>query len=720
MARRRRLVLAGWAALLVACAALYPSLRSDLSAPDYRVSGADSTRAAQLLERYFPDAGSEQDVLVFYSPTLMARQPSFRAVVQRTLSLMARQREVSGVVGPYQRGGLQVSRDGHAAIAALGVSGDARELFSHAGQLQALAARSQSRSVQVWLTGYSPIARDLMGIENRDIERAELIGVPIALVILLLAFGSLAAAVLPLLGAGAGLLLTYGVLAILARAFRFDVLLLTIVTMIGVGIGIDYALFIVSRFREQLALAAPSEQGRDDHVARSVAVAIATSGQMVMFSGMIVALSLASLFVLDAPIFREIAVGAVVVVVCTLLAALTLLPATLAWLGPRVNRGSLSGRLQPADARAASERPAGWWARWAETVMRHPLLAACGSAAVLLVLTVPVAGLRTGINLDFSALHASPAGRAAQTLSSSFTAGALSPIEVLVLAAPGHPLPHLSRVQERQLAASLSGDSRVAALSVERRGQGILATVVPAVSIDSEGATALVGRLRQELAPRIRALTGATVLVGGTTAQFVDLSHETDDKLPLVLALVLSLSLVLLLIVFRSVVLPLKAALMNVLATGATMGMVVFVFQHGHGEHLLGFTTPGFIQVYLPLSVFALLFGLSMDYEVFLIGRMRESWRQTYDNRLAVSSGLEHTGRPISAAAAIMVAVFGSFITANVLEIKQFGFALAVAIALDATLVRLVLVPSLMRVLGSVNWWLPGSSRRAEEAAPRA
>jgi len=720
MARHRRIVLVVWAIVLVGCAALYPSLRGNLGAPDYRVQGADSTRAAQLIQRYFPGQGSEQDVLVFYSRSLRAYDPAFRAAVRQALSMMGKQRHVAGISGPYSSSGMsQISRDGHAAIAAIGVAGSARDLIAQAGHLQSVASAAQTSQVRVWMTGYSPIAKDLMNVETSDIERAEAIGVPVALVILLLAFGTFSAAALPLLLAGAGLLLTYGLLALLSKILRFDIFLLTIVTMIGVGIGIDYALFIVSRFREELARGDPGAPP-SARVTRSVAVSIATSGRVVMFSGAIVALSLACLFLVRAPIFQEISVGAVAVVFCTLLAALTLLPATLACLGHKINAGALPKVLQPANARPADERVVGGWARWAQTVMRHPVLAALSSGAILIAVAIPVLGLRTGINLDFSSLSGSPASNGEMVLAHSFTPGALSPIEVLVIPERGHPLGYLSPRRERQLADTVSKDTRVAALSVQRQRGSILVRIVPSVPIDSPAASALVGRLRRELAPRIRTLTGATVLVGGTTAQFVDLSHETHSKFPVVLALVLGLSVLLLLLVFRSVVLPLKAALMNLLATGATIGLVILVFQDGHGAGLFDFQSPGFIQVYLPLSVFALLFGLSMDYEVFLIGRMREEWLQTHENRRAVATGLQHTGRPISAAAAIMVAVFGSFVTANVLEIKQFGFALAVAIALDATLVRLVLVPALMRLLGSVNWWWPRSSRRAAEATPEA
>jgi putative drug exporter of the RND superfamily len=244
-------------------------------------------------------------------------------------------------------------------------------------------------------------------------------------------------------------------------------------------------------------------------------------------------------------------------------------------------------------------------------------------------------------------------------------------------------------------------------MTVRSYAAGALLSVVPTVPVDSPAAYALVRRIRGDLAPSLHARDGMDVLVGGALAQAVDISDVTSAKLPLVIILTLGMALTFLLMVFRSVVLPIKAVAMNVLATGATLGMVVLIFQDGHGESLLDFSSPGFIQSFLPISIFVLLFGLSMDYEVFLIRRMQEAWRKTGNNQLSVASGMEHTARPISAAAAIMVAVFGSFLTASVLELKEFGFALAVAIAIDATLIRLLLVPALMRLLGDRNWWLP-------------
>jgi RND superfamily putative drug exporter len=605
----------------------------------------------------------------------------------------------------------------------VGIAGDSRQLVERANHIQSAVDPLSRAGVKVWLTGYSPVANDITKVENEDVERAETIGVPVALLVLLLALGAAVAAVVPLAIAGSGLLLTYGVLALLATVLTFDSFLTTIVTMIGVGVGIDYALFIVSRFREELAQRAHSERAvAADEVEDAVGAAIASSGRTVLFSGAVVALALATLVVIRAPIFREFALGAASVVICTVIVALTLLPAVLALLGDHINKGALPTRMQPRDSRLQEADGQGVWARWALAIMRRPVLAAGTIAAVLIIATTPVLKLRTGVDFGISSLSGTPSGKGEQVLARSFGAGTLAPIEIVV--SGPRERGQLSRADSARaalLARELAptGHNGIAAVAVAAGRDAVLLTVAPTTPIDSYSSEQLVRHIRAALLPPLRA-SGLEIAVGGATAKVVDLSNETDAKFPLVLGLILALSLLFLTVVFRSVVLPIKAIAMNLLATGATVGIVIFIFQEGHGDHLLDFTGVGFIQVYLPLSIFALLFGLSMDYEVFLIRRMRETWLKTHDNELAVATGVEHTARPISAAAAIMVAVFGSFITANVLELKQFGLALALAIAIDATLIRLVLVPALMRLFGARNWWLPRLNPPAAAAAPEA
>jgi putative drug exporter of the RND superfamily len=709
MAVHRRLVLAMWVVLLVASAALYPSLQRALGAPDYQVSGSQSERVEKLVERRFPDVGTEEDALVFHSRSRIVSEGSYSKFIATVIARLGHEKGVKSILSPLAETALgQISIDEHSAVAAIALTGTSQQRFERAARLQtavAHAARVSGAGIQAWLTGYSPVTKDLVRVQTHDVERAEAIGLPVALVMLLLALGSLVAAFVPLLLAGAGLLLTYGVLAIVIEFSHFDNFLISIVAMVGVGIGIDYALIIVSRFREELARRPRCE---DEHarIADAVGVALATAGRTILFSGVICGLAIISMLTLRAAVFHEITVGVVAVVVCTLLAALTLLPAVLGLLGSRIDRGALPLRMQPANARMNDGgRPAGW-ARWALTMMRHPLPAIAGSVIVLLLAAVPVFGLHYGLNLGVFAVSEAPSGRGEQVLAHSFAPGAVSPARIIITGG-GSSAHGTDAMAAEALTETLRQDPRVADITERTSHAGVLLNVIMSVAVDSNSANNLILRIRHVLAPKLHARWGVTVLTGGASGTMLDLAHEISVRFPLVLALILGVSLIFLLIVFRSPLLALKAILMNLMATGAMLGIVVFVFQEGHGQQLFGFTSTGFIQCFVPVTVFALVYGLSMDYEVFLIRRIHEEWKRTHDNRQSVATGVEHTARPIAAAAAIMVAVFGSFITANLLELKQLGFAVAVGITIDATLIRLVLVPALMRVFGTWNWWIP-------------
>ncbi len=710
VAHRRRIVLAACLLVLFLCAAAYPSLQSALGPPSFQVKGSDSARETEVLERRFPDLGKEDDVLVFHSSRLTANERGYAGMIAAVDQALARQPGVRKVVGPYNSEAVgQIAEGEHTAVAVVVLNGTPKQRFDRVDSMQNLVARMAARiGVKAWLTGYSPIAKDLGEVQAADIKRAESIGLPLAMIVLVLAMGALVAATLPLLLAFSGLLLADGVLAALALLFRFDSLLLAITTMIGLGIGIDYSLFIVSRFREELARPSVPERDERGHVAHAVGVALATSGRTIVFSGAIVALSLASLFVMDSVTAHEIAVGAIVVVVCMLTAALTFLPAVLALLGHRVDRGALPARMRPAHMRpAGATRGAGGWARWALLIMRRPVPAAALVAVLLLLAAAPVLHMRFGINVGVLRIDSTPSGQGQRALTNAFAPGVMGAVQVLVVPREGQRHGDSVAAAVQSLTQELEKDSRVAAVVEHQEKAGVVLAVVGSVPIDTLTAEALVRHIRSDLAPPIGAHGGPEVLVGGTTAQILDISSEYRAKFPLLLALILLPSLLFLLLAFRSVVLPIKAVLLNLLATGAALGLVVWVFQDGHGHGLFDFSSPGFIQTSLPTTLCALLFGLSMDYEVFLIRRIQEEWHRTHDNKLAIAAGLEHTARTITAAAAIMVAVFGCFLTTNILELKQIGFALAVAIALDATLIRLVLAPALMRLFGDWNWWLP-------------
>jgi putative drug exporter of the RND superfamily len=749
VARHRWKVLAVWGALLVASAAAYPHLVNSLVPSDYSVTGSDSDEVANTIEADFTAAGAEQDVVVFESDKLTIRDAAYQEVVNRVSAAVRDKPGVAYVLGPTDPGAQgQVSADGHAALTGLGLNGDDRERADRVEDIQdAVAEAAGDGPVEANLTGYSPSANDLTEVENADVERAESFGVPVAFIVLLLALAAVVAASVPLITAVISLTFTLGVLSLLITVtpFEADSFLLSIVTMIGVGVSIDYSLFVLARFREELARG--EHEGRPDAVAHATGVAMTTSGRTIAFSGTIVMISLLSLFVVKSPLFQGIALGAVLVVACTLVTAWTMLPALLAALGERVNKWSLPQRFQPAEEEEGAAARPGGWERWARTVLAHPWLA-IPAAALLVLFALPTLNIKLGIDLGLSAVADTPSGKAEIVLEESFSPGVLSPIQILAShEGPGRlSASDLTTIDE--LTTSLSKDPRVAdvysisellgqttgevspealaALEQDPAVRTFLAqtvnvgdganrtiiTVIGADRIDTTNATELVDDLRDEIIPSYSAAGGPVMLVGGATAQFDDLGTESLDKLPLVFGIVLGLSFLYLLVIFRSLLIPVKAVLMNLLATAAAFGLTTWVFQEGHLEGLFGFTSVGFLQDYLPIMVFALLFGLSMDYEVFLIRRMQEEYLRTRDNDDAVATGIAHTARPIVAAAAIMAAVFGCFLVADVLELKEFGFALAMAVILDATLVRLLLVPAIMKFAGDANWWLPGFLER--------
>ncbi|MDO3637215.1 MMPL family transporter [Mycolicibacterium arseniciresistens] len=711
IATHRRPILVVWAAILVGCVLAYPVLEQRLGGMDFGVQGSESADVDRLLSQYFPSFGAEQDVIVFQSAITTADTPQYQAAVRQTLAAARGVAGVKDIIDPYAGSG-QISPDRRVAIALIGIDGDMAQRSTVADQLQNVVSSQTGGPVAAAITGYSPVQNDSVQLQNEDVKRAEAIGVSIALVLLIFALGALAAAVVPVGVALAGLLVAVGSMLVASTVIDFDSLMMSMATMIGVGVGVDYAMFIVSRFREELGRAGVTSRRDDDNIAAAVGQSLNTAGKTILASGIIVMISLCSLLVMQAPVFRNIAVGVAIAVLSTLVVALTLLPALLAVLGPAVNRGALPKRWRPAEITDTQTTSSGW-ARWARLVMKRPLPFGAMTLLVLLVAAAPVLGIRYGLDMGTSALADKPSGRAAATLTANFPAGTLSPVEIVATGPDGSPLTVGQAQQVQRLIGQAARDQRVGAVLPVQESQGRqLITVVSDVAFDSAAAESLVRDLRAAAA---EAATngGPAIVIGGSTAEFVDLSDEMTSKLPLVIALVLASSMLFLMVVFRSVVLPLKAVLMNMLATGAALGLTVAVFQWGIGESVLDFTSPGFLQVYLPTVVFAVLFGLSMDYEVFLIRRMREYWDSGHDNELAVAAGLTHTARPITAAAAIMVAVFGSFVTANVLELKQIGFALAIAVAIDAVIVRLVLVPAMMRVLGQWNWWTPKLAFRA-------
>ena len=523
---------------------------------------------------------------------------------------------VVAVVSPTDPNAVsQISEDKTAAFASLGLNGTDRERAKRSADLQDVVASAVgSAPVEAYLTGYSQSANDLTEVENADVERAESIGIPVALIVLVLALGAVIAGFIPLIMALVSLMFTFGVLSLLIIWRPIDSFLLSIVTMIGVGISIDYSLFILTRFREELVKA--RDAGQAEPVVTAVGVAMRTSGRTILFSGTIVMISLFSLFMVKSPLFIGMALGAVLVVICTLLTAWTMLPALLAVLGDRVNRLSLPKRFQPATVHEGESDKTSGWARWARTVLRHPWLA-IPAAALLILFALPMFGMELGIDLGLAAISDTATGKAEIILTEKFSPGLLSPIQVLASHEGSGALTDDDLTAIEKLTNSVAKDKRVAAaysiatlleqtvgevstkalktlekepaaastvaqmVNTDNGSNRTIITVVTKAPIDSTDATELVRDLRDDMIPKYTASAGPQMLVGGETAQFEDLGVETLSKLPLVMAIVLTLSFLYLMIIFRSLLIPAKAVLMNLMATFAAFGLTTWVFADG-------------------------------------------------------------------------------------------------------------------------------------------
>jgi RND superfamily putative drug exporter len=696
-----RRVVAVWVVLL-GCAVLGAGyFSSHLTSNTNVVTGSDSQRATALIAAEFPGAPSETDFAVVHSASLTAAAAPFRDVVQAAVSRYSRAPLVTGTQSPYAAAGQLISADGHTALIPVSLDGTAKDLQQRATALQDIAAALGTRQVAVYFTGASPLTAADATQEATDLGRAESIGLPAAAIVLLIAFGSVVAAAIPLLLGMLAVLAAFGAMGVVSLFTPLDAFVQTAVSMIGIALGIDYSLLIITRFREELALSGDDTR---ENRAEAVGRTLATAGHAVLFTGGIVVVGLACLWLVRAPSIHSMAIGMIAAVVVMVILALTLLPAVLGLLGARVNRLAL-----PWARRSLAEPDPdhSWWARLATVVMRRAGLVTVGATLLLGALLAPVFGLRYGLDLGASDLGSTPAGQGYALVTKAAAAGLTSPLSVTLSRQAGR-LTDAQRTVVSRFAASAAADGDVSRVATTRSADGTtaLVTVWPKYPADSAQTAALVRQLR---GPARQAVPGSglAVHVGGLPAQVTDIEQESSRATPLVIGTVLAAALVVLLFVFRSVLLPVKAVVMNLLTSGAAFGLAVLVFQDGHAAGLLGVARTGFIQAIVPLFAFAIVFGLSMDYEVFLMSRMREEWDLTGDNERAVRSGVTRTGRVITAAAAIMVVVFASFIFARNTEIKQIGFMLAAAVLVDATVVRMLLVPAVMRLMGSANWWLP-------------
>ena len=578
--------------------------------------------------------------------------------------------------------------------------------------VEAAQAADGQAGFDVAITGEHTLDADFDTLAGEDLREGELgFGLPVALIVLLLVFGSVVAGLVPLLLAVVSITIALGLLALVGQAFPLSVFATNMLTGMGLALGIDYSLFVLSRFREE------RHRGRERRAA--IAAVGATASRAVLFSGIAFTLAMVGLLLVPSTIMRSLAAGAIAAALVSVAAALTLLPAVLSLLGDRVN----SLRL-PLFGRAAAHEESRFWSGAVGAVLRRPVLSLVLATAVLLVMAAPVLGLRSG-EAGVSTLPDRLAAKQGYVaLNAEFPGETTEPVEVVIDGDAGGPA--VAAGIER-LRRQLAGEPQFGRPQAETNEAGDLTVITVPIEGDPLGPQAVdaVRELR-ELAPTAFPDPGVEVLVGGDTAETIDESDTMRRWLPIVLAFVLTLSFVLLTIAFRSLVVAAKAIVVNLLSVGAAYGLLVLVFQDGIGNELFGFPQVDTIEAWVPLFLFAVLFGLSMDYHVFLLSRIRERYRQTGDNRDAIAHGVASTGRIITGAALIIIAVFSGFARGDLVMFQQMGFGVAIALLLDATIVRLVLVPAAMQLLGDRNWylptwlrWLPDVHAEGTQPAPR-
>ncbi|QEU87858.1 MMPL family transporter [Streptomyces viridosporus] len=683
------LALIGTAAGAVAAGSAYSN--------DYEVPGTESGRATELLREGFPGLGGDSDTVVWHTSSGTVRDAGVERTMSRTLDRIEGLPGVAAVIGPYDEAGAgQVSEDGRTAYATVAFEDQAKDI--DAGEAAAVVETAEAAEADGLRVELGGSAVEATGSSGGHL--AEAVGVLVAAVVLFLAFGSLAASLLPIATALVGVGTAYAGIGLLGHVMTVADFAPMLGMLIGLGVGIDYALFIVTRHRRGLK--------RGLTVTEAAGDAVATTGRAVVFAGATVCIALLGMLILRLNFLNGVAVAASLTVVLTVAASVTLLPALLSFIGMRAL--SRRERRRLAEYGPEPEVPTGFAARWSAFVERHPKLLGAIAVVVMAVLALPTLSLHLGTSDQGNDPKTSTTRQAYDLIAEGFGPGANGPL-TLVTEVDGAQ----DRLALDNLGAALRETEGVASASPVTYGAGgdtAYLTVVPESSPQSRQTSDLVDRLRDDVLPRAEAGTSLDVQVGGVTAGYDDFADVIVAKLPLFVGVVIGLGCLLLLLAFRSVGIPLKAAVMNVAAVAAAFGVVVAIFQWGWGSELLGLGRAGPIEPFLPVIMVSVLFGLSMDYQVFLVSRMYEEWLETGDNRRAVRVGLAETGRVINSAAVIMISVFLAFVLSGDRVIAMFGIALAVAVALDAFVLRTLLVPALMHLLGGANWWLPRSLDR--------
>jgi len=666
-----RVVAIAWAVVAVALGVFAPKVEHALSGAGWEATGSESVKARDLVDKNFQGLSSSALQVVVHSPAKKVSDPAFQQTIASATRTLQSDSRVEGVVAP--RPGQSISRDGHTAIIQAGAAEGPNDMVRAADDLK--SDLDGGDGVQVSLTGASGMWSDFNEANRSAMLKSEVISWPVTMVILVLAFGSMVAAGLPLMLTILGLVASAGSLYIGTQLLDISIWAMNFALMFALALGIDYALFIVMRFRGAFF---GSKLSAEDAVAETMD----TAGKAVLFSGLTVLISLTAVMLVPSPAFRSMALGIMLSVVFILAATLTLLPAALAKLGPRVDKGSLPWAH-------SGEHRSPRFAAWGERLWKRPVAYGAVAVVVLLALAIPVLNLQTGM----PSIKVVPDGDSSRTgytqVQQAFGTGAPGALQVV------------NNGGTQRVLATLETDPGIARVLPPQPGPAgwSMVQAIPKGDPSGNPVGATVDRLRSDLPE------GA--LVGGAVAENHDLEAALSAKTPLVIGVVLALGFLLLLVALQAPLLAAAAVLTNLLATAAAFGVAQLIFQEGHLSGLLGFESQGFLDAWAPVFFFAMVFAISMDYTVFLLSSAKEHWDRTGDPKEAMVGGVAHSGRVVFAAAAVMVAVFFTFALSGPLPPKEMGVILGIAVLLDAALVRLLLVPVLLRLMGRWAWWLP-------------
>ncbi|MDJ0952653.1 MAG: MMPL family transporter [Acidimicrobiia bacterium] len=680
--------IAAWVVLVAAAFVLAGNLDSVLTQDGELLTETESETADALIADHFPSDDTLQEYVVVETTGTGAGSDEFDAAVAALVSGIAASENVVSVVSYLDGVPGLVSEDRTAALLITTLDGAEDPDVLVQPMLEVISA-ANTDTLRVTTAGEGSINAEFFTLAEETMQRGELIGLPVALLILVVVFGAAVAAGIPIILALLAILVAVGMTVVVGQAFDMTFFIVNMITMIGLAVGIDYTLFIVQRFRE--------ERAGGHSVLESVVRSGDSASRAVFFSGMTVVIALLGLLIMPDTVMRSLGIGAILVVLASVAAALTLLPAVLGLLGDRVNKGKIPG----LSGTSYHEGGGRFWHRITGAVTARPILSMLLAGGLLLAAASPYLGLNTGQNYIESLPEDSEGRHAFTVLAEEFGSGVIT--SDIVVDVPA------TEAEIGALVDGLEANPAYGDVTVMPSPDGEIVVVQAVNKLDpstDEGRAALVD-LRTNGIPAAFGPSAAGVYVTGDAAWMVDYNEVINDWTPIIFIFVLGLSFVLLMVVFRSIVVPIKAIIMNLLSVGAAYGLLVAVFQNGFGADLLGFQQTDVIEVWIPLFLFTVLFGLSMDYHIFLLSRIKERYDITGDNDESVAFGLGSTGAIITGAALIMVAVFGGFAMGDLIMLQQMGFGLAVAIILDATIIRSVLVPATMKLLGDRNWYLP-------------